>query len=143
MACDDRRYSRNGRRVAVAESTLDVGRKLVDLCRQGKNVEAVETLYAPDVVSVEVFGDEKMPRRMQGVAAVKGKNEWWLNNHQIHGMTVNGPFPHDGRFIVHYRMDVTPNEGPMKGNRMQFEEAGLYTVRDGKVAEEEFFYHMG
>ena len=40
-------------------------------------------------------------------------------------------------------MDVTPKEGPMKGHRMQFEEAGLYTVRDGKVAQEEFFYHMG
>ena len=127
----------------MADSTLDVGRKLVDLCRQGKNIDAVETLYAPDVVSVEVFGDDKMPRRMQGVAAVRGKNQWWLANHQIHGMTVNGPFPHDERFIVHYRMDVTPREGPMQGHRMQFEEAGLYTVRDGKVVQEEFFYHMG
>jgi len=127
----------------MAESTLEVGRKLVDLCRQGKNIDAVEALYAPDCVSVEVFGDEKMPRRMQGLAAIKGKNQWWLSNHQIHGMTVNGPFPHDERFIVHYRMDVTPAAGPMKENRMQFEEAGLYTVRDGKVVQEEFFYHMG
>jgi hypothetical protein len=127
----------------MSSTTLEVGKLLVDLCRQGKNVEAVETLYAPDVVSIEAFGDEKMPRRMQGVAAVKGKNEWWLANHTIHGMTVNGPFPHGDRFIVHYRMDVTPGEGPMKGNRMQFEEAGLYTVRDGKVEQEEFFYYMG
>jgi hypothetical protein len=127
----------------MSDSTLEAGRKLVDFCRKGKNVEAVETLYAPDVVSVEVFGDEKMPRRIEGIPAVKGKNEWWLGNHQIHGMTVNGPFPHDERFIVHYRMDVTPTQGRMKGNRMQFEEAGLYTVRDGKVVREEFFYHMG
>ena len=124
-------------------STLEVGRRLVDLCRMGKNLEAINTLYAPDVVSVEVIRDEKMPARMEGVAAIRGKNEWWLGNHTIHGMTVNGPFPHGERFIVHYRMDVTPKEGPMKGHRMQFEEAGLYTVRDGKVAQEEFFYHMG
>ena len=63
--------------------------------------------------------------------------------YQIHGFTANGPFPHGDRFIVHYRMDVTPKEGPMKGHRMQVEEAGLYTVRDGKVVQEEFFYHMG
>jgi hypothetical protein len=31
----------------------------------------------------------------------------------------------------------------MAGKRMQVEEAGLYTVRDGKVVHEEFFYHMG
>ena len=30
----------------------------------------------------------------------------------------------------------------MAGKRMQFEEAALYTVRDGKVVQEEFFYDM-
>jgi hypothetical protein len=32
---------------------LEVGKKLVELCNQGKNHEAMETLYAPDIVSVE------------------------------------------------------------------------------------------
>jgi ketosteroid isomerase-like protein len=126
-----------------SSSTLDVGRRLVDLCRQGKNLEAVETLYAPDVVSLEVHGDETMPARMQGVDAVRRKNQWWLENHTFHGGDTNGPFPHGDRFIVHFKYDVTPKVGPMAGNRMQMEEAGLYTVRDGKVVQEEFFYHMG
>ena len=127
----------------MADGALEIGRKLVDLCRQGRNLDAVSRLYADDVVSIEVHGDEKMPARMHGVAAIHGKNQWWLDNHQIHGMTVNGPFPHGDRFIVHYRMDVTPKAGPMAGKRMQMEEAGLYTVRDGKIAKEEFFYAMG
>ena len=40
-------------------------------------------------------------------------------------------------------VDVTPKDGPMKGKRMQMDEAGLYTVKQGKVVQEEFFYHMG
>ena len=34
-------------------TTLEVGKKLVELCKQGKNQEAMDTLYAPDIVSVE------------------------------------------------------------------------------------------
>ena len=33
--------------------------------------------------------------------------------------------------------------GPMAARRTRFTEAALYTVRDGKVVQEEFFYHMG
>jgi ketosteroid isomerase-like protein len=124
-------------------STLDVGRRLVELCRAGKNLDAVETLYAPDVISTEVFGDANMPRRMEGIEAVRGKNRWWLENHEVHKSEVKGPFPHDDRFIVYMAIDVTAKVGPMAGKRMQFEEAALYTVRDGKIASEEFFYAMG
>jgi ketosteroid isomerase-like protein len=28
------------------------------------------------------------------------------------------------------------------GNRMQMDEAGLYTVSNGKIVREEFFYNM-
>ena len=33
-------------------TTLEIGNQLVALCKQGKNHQAIETLYAPDVVSV-------------------------------------------------------------------------------------------
>ena len=124
-------------------STLDVARRLVELCRAGKNLEAINTLYSPDIVSIEVRGDEKMPARMQGIDAIRGKSQWWLDNHEVHASDVRGPWPHGDRFIVTMMYDVTPKAGPFAGNRIQFEEAGLYTVRDGKVVQEEFFYHMG
>ena len=124
-------------------TTLEVGQKLVSLCRENRNLEAVDTLYAPDVVSLEVHGMPEFPARMQGIDAVRRKNQWWLDNHVIHGNVVSGPFPHGERFIVHFKYDVTSKVGPMAGKRMQAEEAGLYTVRDGKVVQEEFFYHMG
>ena len=105
--------------------------------------EAVDALYAPDVVSIDAHGDEHMPARMQGIDAVRGKNQWFFDNHQVHSTAADGPYPHGDRFIVRFTMDITPRTGPMAGRRMKAEEAGLYTVRDGKIVQEEFFYHMG
>jgi hypothetical protein len=125
------------------KSTFEVGQKLVELCKQGKNLEAIETLYAPNVVSIEVAAHGDMPKRMEGLPAILAKSKWWLENHTVHGGDTKGPFPHDDRFIVYFMMDITPKIGPMAGKRVKMEETGLYTVKDGKVTEEEFFYHMG
>jgi ketosteroid isomerase-like protein len=125
------------------DSTLEVGKKLVAYCNAGKNLEAVNTLYSPDVESNEVHGMPEFPAQMKGIDAVRKKNQWWLDNHTIHGGETMGPWPHGDRFIVHFRFDVTAKTGPMAGKRMQMDEAGLYTVRDGKIVREEFFYDMG
>jgi hypothetical protein len=124
-------------------STFEIAKKLVDLCVAHKNIEAVETLYADDVVSVEAVDMGGKGRTANGKPAVLGKNKWWVENHEIHSGVTTGPWPHDDKFIVHFKYDVTPKAGPMKGQRMIMEEAGLYTVKDGKIVREEFFYHMG
>ena len=123
--------------------TLAVGKRLVELCRQNKNVDAVNELYDKNVVSLEAMAHPPMPARMEGIDAVRKKNQWWLDKHDIHGVEVMGPFPFGERFILHMKIDVTPKEGPRAGQRMQGEEAGLYTVKNGKVVQEEFFYAMG
>lgn len=120
--------------------TFDIGRQLVSLCREGKNLDAVNSLYAKDAVSVEAQGDEKMPARTQGIDAIRKKNKWFLENHEIHSAEVNGPWPHGDQFIVQMSMDITPHAGPMSGKRIHMDEAALYTVRDGKIVEEAFFY---
>ena len=123
--------------------TLTVGKKLVELCRQGKNIEAVDTLYSPEIVSIEAIGDPSMPARMEGTAAIKGKNEWWLANHEVHKAEAEGPWPHGDRFIVRFKYDVTAKAGPQAGKRMTMDETALYTVKGGKITQEEFFYDMG
>lgn len=124
-------------------STLEIGKKLVDLCRKGKGLEAVNTLYAPNIVSIEVQGMGPIAERTEGIAAVRGKSEWWGKNHEVHSAEAEGPYPHGDRFIVRFKYDVTSKAGPMAGKRMQMDEAALYTVKDGKIVQEEFFYHMG
>jgi hypothetical protein len=124
--------------------TLAIGKKLVEFCKQGKNIEAVEALYSPEIVSVEAMsGGPEIPARMEGIDAVKGKNQWWLDNHDVHSSEAEGPWPHGDRFIVRFKYDVTSKAGPMAGHRMNLDETALYTVKDGKIVLEEFFYDMG
>ena len=121
-------------------STMEIAQKMVDLCRQGKNMEALETLFSDDVVSVEAAAMPGMDREAKGLAAVKAKGEWWVENHEVHSASVTGPWPHDDRFIVGFEYDVTNKPS---GQRMQMNETGLYTVSNGKIVREEFFYDMG
>jgi len=122
--------------------TLEVGKKLVALCNEGKGMEAIETLYSDNIVSIEVMGSPEMPARMEGIEAIRGKSEWWYANHEVHGGEVIGPFPHGDQFVTYMKYDITPKVGPMAGKRVNMEEAGLYTVKDGKVVQEQFFYDM-
>jgi len=118
---------------------MDVAQTLVNFCREGKNAEAIETLYADDVVSVEAAAGPGMDREAKGVEAVKAKGAWWVENHEIHSASVTGPWPHDDRFIVGFEYDVTNKPS---GQRFKMNELGLYSVKDGKIVREEFFYSM-
>jgi len=123
-------------------TTKEIADQLVALCRAGRNLEAVDTLLSADVVSVEARGDETMPAQMSGRDVIRGKNQWWIANHKIHTAEVKGPFPNGDRFTVIYNFVVTPLAGPMAGRKVRMEEVALYTVSDGKITREEFFYDM-
>jgi ketosteroid isomerase-like protein len=124
-------------------STMDVGKQLVELCKTGQYETAINTLYSNDVVSVEAGvppGDAPESAIAHGLAAVQGKGEWWRDNHIVHSSSVTGPWPHGDRFIVGFDIDVTFKPS---GQRFPMREMGLYTVKDGKIVREEFFYSMG
>jgi len=121
-------------------TTMEVGNKLVELCKKGENLKAVETLYSPDIVSVEAAATPAMPAEMKGMEAIKGKNKWWLDNHEVHSAACEGPYPHGDRFIVRFTYDITNKQSK---KRMKMDEMALYTVKGGKIAREEFFYAMG
>jgi ketosteroid isomerase-like protein len=121
-------------------STMDIANELVSLCKQGKNADALNKLFAEDVVSVEAGAPPGMQREAKGLPALKAKNEWWMANHEIHSSAVTGPWPHDDRFVVGFAYDITNKPS---GKRMKMEEVGLYTIKNGKIVREEFFYSMG
>ena len=120
--------------------TMEIAKELVALCRQGKNHDALNKLFADDIVSVEAGAPPGMQRETKGLTAVKAKGEWWTANHEIHSANVSGPWPHDNRFVVGFQYEVTNKPS---GQRMKLDEVGLYTVKDGKIVREEFFYSMG
>lgn len=121
-------------------NALDVGKRLVELCREGKNDEALKELYAPDVVSVEAGAPPGMSAELRGIDAVIAKGAWWAENHTVHSAKVEGPFPHGDRFIVRFTYDITIKQA---NQRVTMDEAALFTVADGKIVREEFFYTGG
>ena len=120
---------------------MEVGNRLVELCQQGKNLEAIDTLYSEIAVSIEPVVMDPMPARSEGIEAIRGKNKWWAENHEVHRGDVKGPYPHgDDRFACYFSYEVTNKPS---GRRMQMDEIGLFTLVNGKIQQEEFFYHMG
>jgi ketosteroid isomerase-like protein len=116
-------------------NTEEVATKLVELCRNGEWMKAVDELYSKDIVSVEAREMENMPAEMRGIDQVRGKTEWWEKNMQVHSANVGDPFVAGDKFVVQFDVDVTDKAS---NKRMQMSEVGIYTVKDGKVAREEF-----
>jgi ketosteroid isomerase-like protein len=123
---------------AAPTSTAAIAEELVSFCRARRNMEAINTLYSPDIVSVESMGNEEMPREMKGIDAIRKKNQWWSENNEVHSAKVDGPFVGDGKFAVYYNFDTTFKA---TGQRNTMEEVALYTVEDGKIVREQFFYN--
>ena len=123
--------------------TKQVGKKLVDLCKAGKNLDAVNSLYSKDIVSVEASGSPNMPATMRGIDAIIGKHKWWDENHEVPVAEVKGPFPNEDKFAAQFHYEMTPKTGAMKGKRVSMDEIAVYTVKDGKIVREEFFYDAG
>lgn len=121
-------------------TTAEVGERRVQLCKEGRNNEAVEQLYADDIVSVEAAQAGPLSRRMEGKDQVRAKNEWWEQNNEVHSAEVAGPFLHgDDCFAAIFEFDITRKDN---GQRSQMREVAVYTVADGKITQEEFFYTM-
>ncbi|PYO76866.1 MAG: nuclear transport factor 2 family protein [Gemmatimonadetes bacterium] len=119
-------------------TTAAVADELVSFCRVGKNLDAINTLYSPEIVSIESMESETMPREQKGIDAIIAKNQWWGENNEVHSAEVDGPFVgNDDKFAVYYNYDVTFKPS---GKRNNMEEMALYTVKDGKIVREQFFY---
>ncbi|MEM7671696.1 MAG: nuclear transport factor 2 family protein, partial [Pseudomonadota bacterium] len=124
-----------------ADDLKSIAEALCDHCRNGTEGEALQTLYAPDAVSVESV---PMPgtdaRETHGVEGIQGKHAWWAEAMEVHEAKVDGPYLHgEDRFAVIFETDVTEKAS---ANRMQMKEVGIYTVDGGKISREEFFYTM-
>jgi hypothetical protein len=114
--------------------TKQLAKSFTALCAEGKFDEAGAKFWSDDIISREPVPGEAAVAK--GRAAVKGKGDWWAANHEVHGVKVEGPFVSGDQFVVRYTMDVTP-----KGEaRRTMDEVGVFTVEDGKITDESFFY---
>ncbi len=113
----------------------ELAKDFTSLLKQHDHDGAAKKYNADDIVSYEAM-DGPMAV-CEGKEAVKEKGAWWFANHEVHGGTVEGPFVNGDQFAVHFKMDITPKQ---TGERTTMDEVGIYTVKDGKIVEERFYY---
>ncbi|MGB5820450.1 MAG: nuclear transport factor 2 family protein [Saonia sp.] len=116
-------------------TTQEVADKLVSYCRQGQFDEAIATLYADDVISIEPDGAPN--KEVRGLDAVKQKTAHFNSMvEEVHGSEISDPIVADKFFTCSIKMELTFKGAP----KSSIEEICLYKVENGKIVFEEFFY---
>ncbi|MBY0111391.1 MAG: nuclear transport factor 2 family protein [Phycisphaerales bacterium] len=114
---------------------MELGAKLVADFNNGKM--HLTDAWSKDIVSIEGLGTSMAWHGRQGVDA---KNAWWMSDHVVHGARAEGPYVGATGFGVKFEMDV---ETKSTGKREKIVEIGVYTVKNGKIVQEEFMYFGG
>jgi ketosteroid isomerase-like protein len=121
-------------------TTSELASKFVQMCKEGKNFDVMKQLYDENIVSVEAARRSTGSFETSGKSAVIQKSAEWAAAHEIHGGTVDGPFLLTDKFAVVFEFDVTPKA---TGQRVKNREIAVYTVANGLINREEFFYGEG
>jgi len=111
----------------------EIGQDVAALCRELKFAEAIQTYYAPDVVSTEAQGEE---RTVQGVEAVLAKGDWFDRTFETLSVEIEGPWVNEPFFVLRFTIRVKERES---GAEQSMDELALYEVRDGKIVSDRFF----
>ena len=113
----------------------EIAKDFTELLKQGDHNGAAEKYNADDIASYEAR--EGPMAVSHGKEALRQKSQWWQENHEVHGGLVEGPYVNGDQFAVRFTFDITPKA---TGQRVTMDEVGLYTVKNGKIAEERFYY---
>ena len=114
---------------------MEIGSKLVADFNAGKM--NLTDMWSPAIVSIEGVG---VSQSWHGRKAVDAKNAWWASEHVVHGASAEGPFVGATGFGVKFVIDV---ETKSTAKRELMTEIGVYTVKNGKIVQEEFMYRAG
>lgn len=117
-------------------TTQEVANRLVTLCREGKNEQAVQELYATNIVSVEPEG---VPNRIvQGLEAIADKGVKFANMlEKVNSIVISDPIVAENFFSCSMLMNVQMKGVPVATD---MDEVCVYTVNNGKIVKEQFFY---
>jgi ketosteroid isomerase-like protein len=116
-------------------TTADIAKDFTELLKRGDSHGAAAKYNADNIVSYEAM--EGPMAVCNGKEAVKQKSAWWEANHEVHGGSVEGPYVNGDQFALRFSFDITPKS---TGERVKMDEVGLYTVKNGKISEERFYY---
>jgi hypothetical protein len=116
----------------------DVAQDFTDMLRQGRFVAARERFWASDVRSIEPRDlPDGIAAEVSGIEAARAKTVRWFGSRHIHDLSIDGPFVTGNQFALFLDMMIAgrPSEADQP-----FTEIAVFTVRDGQISEERYFY---
>lgn len=115
----------------------EIADRYYELAQRGQLDAIQDELYAPDAVSLEPDNPHGLPRRVEGISAMREKEAHFETFVQArHGGHCGEPIVAAPFFACTMGMDVTI-EG--QGRRTK-EQVCVFRVADGRIVSEEFFY---
>jgi hypothetical protein len=118
--------------------TIGVARGFTAMMAEGRFEEAGEKYWANDLASVEAMDlPGGIPAVVRGIDAVREKAKLWFGVSRIEDLKMDGPYVNGDQFTLFMDMVIVTRAS---GDRQPFKEIALFTVRDGKIAEERYFY---
>ncbi|MBD2723661.1 nuclear transport factor 2 family protein [Hymenobacter armeniacus] len=114
----------------------EVADRYYELAQRGQIGQIQDELYAPNAVSLEPENRSNLPRRVEGLAAMKQKEQQFYQLYeQMHGGECGKPVVSGDYFACAQSLDVTQN-----GQRKNKHQLAVFEVVEGKIVREEFFY---
>lgn len=117
--------------------TKTIAHDMAALFKAGKGEDVGPKYWSDDIVSVEAGMPGGMDPVSRGRAAVEAKSKWWNDHHEVQNAASEGPFVNGDQVVFRFETDIKVKDS---GQLMHMTEIALYTLKDGKITEERFFY---
>lgn len=118
-------------------TTKEVAHRWAELCSLGQFLQAIDELYAPNVVSVEPNGTPIA--RVEGLENVRNKSVRFAESvEEVFEIHISHPDVAGSFFTCVMSIELKYKEQA----RATMEEVCVYEVKDGKIVYEQFFYDM-
>ena len=116
----------------------DIAEDFREMQLAGRVQDAAEKYWSADIKSIEPADlSDGTPAIVRGLRAAREKLIRRLAQNAIEDIAIDGPFITGNRFALFIDMQIVDRA---TGIRRPFSEIAIFTVRDGKIAEERFFY---
>lgn len=118
-------------------TTEEIAKKLIAYCKEGQWEQAYKELYSPNIKSMEPTAEGGWDT-VEGMDGLAKKAEQWHNMVSgFHSSEISEPLVADNYITCVMKTNLT-----FKGQNepTQMDEICLYTVKDGKIVVEQFFY---
>ena len=124
------------------QSLADIANDYAALMAAGETLAAAEKHWANGIIALEPSAIKSTGSAIAvGKPAALARLKRWLRDNTMSELLIDGPFITGDQFALFIDMEITRlTDGQAAGNREPFSEIATYTVSNGKITEERFFY---